>query len=54
MVSSEMTEILRMSDRVIVMCEGIKTGEVDISEATQESIMHLATQRDQEGKQDGK
>ena len=46
MVSSEMTEILRMSDRVIVMCEGRKTGEVDISEATQESIMHLATQRE--------
>jgi len=46
MVSSEMTEVLRMSDRVIVMCEGRKTGELDISEATQESIMHLATQRD--------
>ena len=46
MVSSEMTEVLRMSDRVVVMCEGRKTGEVDISEATQESIMHLATQRD--------
>ena len=46
MVSSEMTEILRMSDRVIVMCEGRKTGELDISKATQESIMHLATQRD--------
>ncbi len=46
MISSEMTEILRMSDRVIVMCEGRKTGEIDISQATQESIMHLATQRD--------
>jgi ribose transport system ATP-binding protein len=40
-----MTEVLRMSDRVIVMCEGRKTGEIDISEATQENIMHLATQR---------
>ncbi len=43
MISSEMTEILRMSDRVAVMCEGKKTGELDISEATQENIMNLAT-----------
>ena len=39
MISSEMTEILRMSDRVLVMCEGKKTGELDIQEATQETIM---------------
>ena len=37
MVSSEMTEILRMSDRVMVMCEGRKTGEIPIEEATQEN-----------------
>ena len=43
MVSSEMTEILRMSDRNVVMCEGKKTGELDISEATQENIMNMAT-----------
>ena len=43
MISSEMTEILRMSDRILVMCEGKKTGELDISEATQERIMTLAT-----------
>lgn len=43
MISSEMTEILRMSDRIVVMCEGKKTGELDISEATQESIMNMAT-----------
>lgn len=43
MISSEMTEILRMSDRIVVMCEGKKTGELDISEATQENIMNLAT-----------
>ena len=43
MVSSEMTEILRMSDRIVVMCEGKKTGELDISEATQENIMNMAT-----------
>ena len=45
MISSEMTEILRMSDRIIVMCEGKKTGEIDIAEATQEKIMHAATLR---------
>ena len=51
MISSEMTEILRMSDRIIVMCEGAKTGELDIAEATQEKIMSLATRAiDQEGK----
>lgn len=43
MISSEMTEILRMSDRVLVMCEGKKTGEIAIEEATQESIMDTAT-----------
>ncbi len=43
MISSEMTEILRMSDRIIVMCEGKKTGELDIAEATQEKIMDRAT-----------
>ncbi len=43
MISSEMTEILRMSDRIIVMCEGKKTGEISIEEATQEAIMDKAT-----------
>lgn len=43
MISSDMTEILRMSDRIIVMCEGEKTGELDIAEANQENIMNLAT-----------
>ena len=46
MISSELTEILRMSDRIVVMCEGRKTGELDISEATQENIMHAATMRE--------
>lgn len=46
MISSEMTEILRMSDRIVVMCEGKKTGEIDIAEATQENIMHAATRRE--------
>ncbi len=43
MISSEMTEILRMSDRILVMCEGRKEGELSIEEATQEKIMNLAT-----------
>lgn len=43
MISSEMTEILRMSDRIVVMCEGKKTGEINIEDASQENIMNLAT-----------
>ena len=43
MISSEMTEILRMSDRIVVMCEGKKTGEVAIEDASQEIIMNMAT-----------
>ncbi|MCR5054473.1 MAG: sugar ABC transporter ATP-binding protein [Lachnospiraceae bacterium] len=43
MISSEMTEILRMSDRIVVMCEGKVTGELGIEEVTQEKIMNLAT-----------
>lgn len=46
MISSEMTEILRMSDRIVVMCEGRKTGEMSIEEASQENIMNHATMRD--------
>lgn len=45
MISSELPEILRMSHRIIVMCEGRITGELDYQEATQESIMQLATLR---------
>ena len=43
MISSEMTEILRMSDRIIVMCEGKVTGELGIEEVSQEKIMNMAT-----------
>jgi ribose transport system ATP-binding protein len=42
MISSEMPELLRMSDRILIMCEGKKTGELPIEEATQEKIMALA------------
>ncbi|GLC78555.1 sugar ABC transporter ATP-binding protein [Lacrimispora brassicae] len=45
MISSELNEVLRMSDRILVMCEGRKTGEISIEEATQEKIMHAATIR---------
>jgi ribose transport system ATP-binding protein len=46
MISSELPEILRMSDRIVVMCEGRITGELLAKDATQERIMHLATQRE--------
>ncbi len=45
MISSELPEVLRMSHRIIVMCEGRITGELSSKEATQEKIMALATQR---------
>jgi ribose transport system ATP-binding protein len=45
MISSELPEILRMSHRIIVMCEGRITGELSSGEATQEKIMELATDR---------
>lgn len=43
MISSEMPELLGMSDRVMVMCEGRMTGELTRQEATQEKVMELAT-----------
>lgn len=46
MISSELPEVLRMSHRVIVMCEGRITGDLPIREATQEKIMTYATQRE--------
>jgi ribose transport system ATP-binding protein len=46
MISSELPEIIRMSHRIIVMCEGRITGEINSSEVTQEQIMKYATKRD--------
>jgi len=43
MISSEMPEILAMSDRILVMCEGKVMGILDRAEATQEKIMTLAS-----------
>ena len=45
MISSELPEVLRMSHRVVVMTEGRVAGVLDAHEATQEAVMHLATQR---------
>ena len=44
MISSEMSELIGMSDRVMVMCDGRVTGFIDGQKATQESILELATQ----------
>jgi putative multiple sugar transport system ATP-binding protein len=44
MISSELGEVLGMSDRVYVMAEGRIKGELPIEEADQEKIMQLATQ----------
>ena len=43
MISSELPEILGMSDRIYVVSEGKITGELSIEEATQEKIMAMAT-----------
>lgn len=44
MISSEMSELIGMSDRIIVMCGGRVKGELSQNEATQEKIMAFATQ----------
>ncbi|MFC4779213.1 sugar ABC transporter ATP-binding protein [Paenibacillus sp. GCM10023252] len=43
MISSEMPELLGMSDRVMVMCEGRVSGILNGTEATEQEIMRLAT-----------
>jgi ABC-type sugar transport system ATPase subunit len=43
MISSELEEVLGMSDRIMVMHEGRSAGILAIAEATQEKIMALAT-----------
>ena len=42
MISSELPEVLGMSDRLYVMSEGYITGELDIEEATEEKVMAMA------------
>ena len=46
MISSEMQEILRVCDRILVMHEGEIAGELDADSATQEDIMRLASKYD--------
>ena len=46
MISSELPEVLRLSHRILVMCEGRITGELKAGEATQQNIMQYATQRE--------
>jgi methyl-galactoside transport system ATP-binding protein len=45
MISSEMPELLGMSDRIMVMCEGKLSGVIDGKSATEEEIMRLATKQ---------
>jgi len=42
MISSELPEVLGMSDRIYVMSAGKINGEMPVEDATQESIMELA------------
>lgn len=44
-ISSELPEVLLLSHRILVMCEGRVTGEVSGLDANQEQLMNLATQR---------
>jgi ribose transport system ATP-binding protein len=46
MISSELPEVLRMSHRVVVMCEGRVTATLQAQDCTQEKIMYYATQRE--------
>ncbi|ODU01369.1 MAG: ABC transporter [Planctomycetes bacterium SCN 63-9] len=43
MTSSELPELLTVSDRILVLCEGRVTAELPRVEATEEAIMHAAT-----------
>jgi ABC-type sugar transport system ATPase subunit len=46
MVSSELPEILAVSDRVLVMREGRITAQLSRAEASEERIMHFATRQE--------
>jgi ribose transport system ATP-binding protein len=45
-ISSELPEVLQLSHRILVMCEGRVTGEIPGDQATQENLMALATRRE--------
>ena len=44
MISSELPEVLGMADRILVVCEGRLTGDIDRDDATPENVMRAATQ----------
>ncbi|HIP70890.1 MAG TPA: D-xylose ABC transporter ATP-binding protein, partial [Anaerolineae bacterium] len=50
MISSDLPEVLGVSDRILVMHEGRVTGEFSRAEATQDKIMHAATGGGNDGK----
>ena len=54
LISSELPEIIRMCDRVIVMCEGKVTGEVVGEDINQQRIMEYATAREENKQEAGK
>ena len=43
MISSELPEVLRLSDRIVVMCEGKVTGILDNKDSNQNILMEYAT-----------
>ena len=47
MVSSDLPEVLALSDRILVMREGELRGELDGATATEESVMELATHQEE-------
>ena len=51
MISSEMPEIMAVSDRIMVMHEGTVTGELSFEEYTEENIMKLASGEKQAGRE---
>jgi ribose transport system ATP-binding protein len=43
LISSELPEVLGNADRILVMCDGRISGELDGRSATEEEILHLAS-----------
>jgi ABC-type sugar transport system ATPase subunit len=48
MISSELPEIIGLCDRVVVMCEGRKTGELEGKDITEEALLKLAVASDRD------
>ena len=45
LISSEMPELIRLSDRVVVMCEGNQTAILEKDQITEDTILHYAMRR---------